>query len=182
MSNSSSPAGQIDCSLYLSSCWDTDYPGADYSKYFIISWNLRNTASFLPFSGKKLLLVQDTDKNPTTHSQFTALHLYSEVCGMTVIFEQTFWDNLTLMKLKFSLNNRTKVILFSWLTCFMAVSPILSECFRILSKKSFRSDMDISFISSRSFGRFSIIIWQKRYWLTLGRYRFSSCSIVFKAE
>ena len=120
--------------------------------------------------------AQDVSKH------FTALHLYSKVYVMTTTLRQTFWANLRLSTLIFSVNNRTEVILLGRLTCFMAVSPILSECFRILSKKSLRSDMDISFISSRSFGRFSIIIWQKRYWLTRGRYRFSSCSIVFKAE
>lgn len=120
--------------------------------------------------------TQDTSKH------FTALHLHSKVGVMTEILRQTFWANLRLSTQIFRADSRTEIILLGQLTCFMAVSPILSECFRILSKKSLRSDMDISFISSRSFGRFSIIIWQKRYWLTLGRYRFSSCSIVFKAE
>lgn len=45
-------------------------------------------------------------------------------------------------------------------TCLMAVSPTLSECFRMLSKKSLRSDMEISLISSLSLGRFSSMIWQ----------------------
>lgn len=123
---------------------------------------------------------EETTQDVSKH--FTALHLYSKVYVMTIIHRQIFWANLRLSTLVFSVDNRIEVILLGWLTCFMAVSPILSECFRILSKKSLRSDMDISFISSRSFGRFSIIIWQNRYWLTLGRYRFSSCSIVFKAE
>lgn len=52
-------------------------------------------------------------------------------------------------------------------TCLMANSPILSECFLMLSRKSFRSDMEISLMSSRNLGRFSAMIWQKRYWLTL---------------
>lgn len=52
-------------------------------------------------------------------------------------------------------------------TCLIAVSPTLSECFLMLSRKSLRSDMEISLMSSLSLGRFSAIIWQKRYWLTL---------------
>lgn len=49
----------------------------------------------------------------------------------------------------------------------MAISPTLSECFLMLSRKSLRSDMEISLISSLSLGRFSAIIWQNLYWLTL---------------
>lgn len=52
-------------------------------------------------------------------------------------------------------------------TCLMAVSPTLSECFLMLSRKSLRSDMEISLISSLSLGRFSAMIWQNLYWLTL---------------
>lgn len=43
-------------------------------------------------------------------------------------------------------------------TCLMAVSPTLSECFLMLSRKSLRSDMEISLISSLSLGRFSAMI------------------------
>lgn len=52
-------------------------------------------------------------------------------------------------------------------TCLIAISPTLSECFLMLSRKSLRSDKEISLISSRNLGRFSAIIWQNLYWLTL---------------
>ena len=47
------------------------------------------------------------------------------------------------------------------LTCFIAISPILSECFRIFSKKSLRSDMDASLIEFLNFGIVSHITWKK---------------------
>ncbi len=43
-------------------------------------------------------------------------------------------------------------------TCLMAVSPTLSECFLMLSRKSLRSDIEISLISSLNLGRFSAMI------------------------
>lgn len=48
------------------------------------------------------------------------------------------------------------------LTCFIAISPILSECLRMLSRKSFRSDMERSLISSRRVGMLSTMTLQKR--------------------
>lgn len=62
----------------------------------------------------------------------------------------------------------------------MAISPTLSECFLMLSRKSLRSDMEISLISSLSLGRFSAIIWQNLYWPTLqvAQHKFSYVKII----
>lgn len=67
------------------------------------------------------------------------------------------------------------------LTCFMAVSPIFSECLRMLSRKSLRSDMETSRIWVRSSGMFSAMMPQNRYWPAWGRQECSSCSRVRNA-
>ena len=48
------------------------------------------------------------------------------------------------------------------LTCFIASSPIQSECFRILSRKSFRSLMEASMMLSLNLGMFLAIFSQNR--------------------
>lgn len=74
-------------------------------------------------------------------------HIISELRSIFIVFSQT-----------------TECISY---TCFIAISPTLSECFLMLSRKSLRSDIEISLISSLNLGRFSAIIWQNLYWLTL---------------
>ena len=54
-------------------------------------------------------------------------------------------------------------------TCFIATSPMRPECFRMLSKKSLRSDIDASLMLSRSLGIVSHITCENRYLLTRGR-------------
>lgn len=54
-------------------------------------------------------------------------------------------------------------------TCFMASSPIQSECLRMLSRKSLRSLMEASLMFCLIIGMLSAIRSQKRYRLTLGR-------------
>lgn len=66
-------------------------------------------------------------------------------------------------------------------TCLMAVSPILSECFRMLSRKSRSCDMAVSRMWILSLGMFSAMMEQKRYWPALGRQVCSSCSSVRSA-
>lgn len=66
-------------------------------------------------------------------------------------------------------------------TCLMAVSPILSECLRMLSRKSFSCIMAVSRICILSLGMFSAMMEQKRYWPALGRHVSSSCSSVRRA-
>jgi hypothetical protein len=70
---------------------------------------------------------------------------------------------------------------FTAQTCLIAISPILAECFRMLSRKSFRSDIDASLILSRILGIVWHIACENRYLLTRGRYVCSSCSSVFSA-
>lgn len=66
-------------------------------------------------------------------------------------------------------------------TCLMAVSPILSECFRMLSRKSLSCVMAVSRICVLSLGMFSDMMEQNRYWPALGRQVRSSCSSVRSA-
>lgn len=66
-------------------------------------------------------------------------------------------------------------------TCLMAVSPILSECLRMLSRKSLRSDMETSLMCVRRTGMFSAMMAQKRYCPAFGRQFCSNCSNVHSA-
>ena len=67
------------------------------------------------------------------------------------------------------------------LTCFMATSPMRSECLRMFSKKSLRSDMEASLMLSRNLGMAAHMACEKRYLLTRGRYVCSNCSNVLSA-
>lgn len=66
-------------------------------------------------------------------------------------------------------------------TCLMAISPILSECLRMLSKKSRSCVIAVSLMCVLSLGIFSAIMEQNRYWPALGRQVCSSCSRVLSA-
>lgn len=66
-------------------------------------------------------------------------------------------------------------------TCLMAVSPILSECFLMLSRKSLSCVMAVSRICVLSLGMFSAMMEQNRYWPAFGRHVCSSCSSVRRA-
>lgn len=48
------------------------------------------------------------------------------------------------------------------LTCFIATSPILAECLRMFSRKSFRSIIEASLILLRSWGIASAIVWENQ--------------------